>query len=103
MVLQQIAASGYIPFLQPWYSASPITYTIVSAIVPPALAALFSYFLPRLMRWLSEYMGAITHSSLERLVIARYFAFLLVSQLIIFTILGVIFSKWNRPRGLLPC
>ncbi|KAF8911479.1 hypothetical protein CPB84DRAFT_1841987 [Gymnopilus junonius] len=91
--LDAIAASGYIPFLQPWYNASPITYTIVSAVVPPAFAALFSYFLPRLMCWLSKYMGAVTYSSLERVVVARYFAFLVISQLIIFTILGVLFNS----------
>lgn len=38
-------------------------------------------------------MGGLTHSKLDRAVIARYFAFLIISQLIIFTLLGVIFSE----------
>jgi len=38
-------------------------------------------------------MGALTHSKLDRAVIARYFAFLVASQLIIFTLIGVIFSE----------
>jgi len=38
-------------------------------------------------------MGALTHSKLDRAVIARYFAFLVISQLIIFTLIGVIFSE----------
>jgi hypothetical protein len=38
-------------------------------------------------------MGALTHSRLDRAVVARYFAFLVVSQLIIFTLIGVIFSE----------
>jgi hypothetical protein len=38
-------------------------------------------------------MGALTHSRLDRAVVARYFSFLIVSQLIIFTLIGVIFSK----------
>lgn len=38
-------------------------------------------------------MGALTHSSLDRAVIARYFAFLVISQLVIFTLIGVIFSE----------
>jgi len=38
-------------------------------------------------------MGALTHSKLDRAVVARYFAFLVISQLIIFTLIGVIFSE----------
>lgn len=38
-------------------------------------------------------MGALTHSKLDRSVIARYFTFLVLSQLVIFTLIGVIFSK----------
>lgn len=37
-------------------------------------------------------MGALTHSKLDRAVIARYFFFLVISQLVIFTLIGVIFS-----------
>lgn len=52
-----------------------------------------------MMRWLSQYMGSTTHSRLDRAVIARYFAFLVISQLIIFTLIGVIFSKWYGGAG----
>lgn len=38
-------------------------------------------------------MGSLTYSRLDRAVIARYFAFLIISQLIIFTLIGVIFSE----------
>jgi Domain of unknown function DUF221. len=38
-------------------------------------------------------MGALTHSKLDRSVVARYFAFLVISQLVIFTLIGVIFSQ----------
>jgi hypothetical protein len=38
-------------------------------------------------------MGALTHSSLDRSVIARYFFFLVISQLVIFTLIGVIFNS----------
>jgi calcium permeable stress-gated cation channel len=44
------------------------------------------------MRWLSRYQGAITHSRLDRAVVARYFAFLIISQLVIFSLLGVGFQ-----------
>ncbi|KAF5322095.1 hypothetical protein D9619_001978 [Psilocybe cf. subviscida] len=91
--LSAVAASGYVPFLSNWAAASPISYVIASGIVPPAVAAIFGYFLPGIMRWLSKYMGAPTHSSLDRVVIARYFTFLFVSQLIFFTVIGVLFQS----------
>ena len=52
------------------------------------------------MRWLSQYQGALTQSRLDRAVVARYFAFLVISQLIIFTLIGVAFSSFlNILRG----
>ncbi|PVF95251.1 DUF221-domain-containing protein [Serendipita vermifera] len=41
---------------------------------------------------LFRYQGAITHSRLDRAVVARYFAFLIISQLFIFSLLGVGFQ-----------
>lgn len=38
-------------------------------------------------------MLQVTRSSLDRAVIARYFAFLIISQLFIFSLIGVGFSK----------
>lgn len=58
------------------------------------------------MRRLSKYMGAFTHSHLDRAVIARYFAFLVISQLLIFTLIGVGFSALMpiiRIRRVLTC
>lgn len=47
------------------------------------------------MRRLSQYQGALTQSRLDRAVVARYFAFLVISQLIIFTLIGVVFSSFR--------
>ncbi|KDN47923.1 hypothetical protein RSAG8_03343, partial [Rhizoctonia solani AG-8 WAC10335] len=41
------------------------------------------------MAAISEYQGAFTHSRLDRAVVARYFAFLIISQFFIFSLLGV--------------
>ncbi|TFK44887.1 hypothetical protein BDQ12DRAFT_702212 [Crucibulum laeve] len=91
--LDAITATGYIPFLQQWADDSKITYSIVDGVLPPAVSALFTFFLPRIMRWLSKYMGAQTHTRLDRAVVARYFAFLVISQLIVFTLIGVVFNS----------
>lgn len=86
--------TAYVPILNSWSAASPSTFTLISGVLPPAVSALFGYALPLLMRWLTKYMGANTHSRLDRAVVARYFAFLVISQLIIFTLIGVIFSEF---------
>ncbi|TFY53935.1 hypothetical protein EVG20_g9911, partial [Dentipellis fragilis] len=85
--------AGYVPFLQNWQSASPKSFNFVSGVLPAAVSAIFGFFLPITMRWLSQYQGALTHSRLDRAVLARYFAFLVISQLIIFTLFGVIFIE----------
>ncbi|KAL0955754.1 hypothetical protein HGRIS_001969 [Hohenbuehelia grisea] len=86
-------ATGYLKFLDSWSDDSPITFAIVSGVLPPAVAGLFTFFLPRIMRWLSQYMGALTHARLDRAVVARFFAFLVISQLIVFTLIGVVFNS----------
>ncbi|KAJ7772149.1 hypothetical protein DFH07DRAFT_734442 [Mycena maculata] len=97
--LDAVTAAGYLPFLQNWSGHSSVTFAIVSGVAPPAVSALFTVFLPRIMRWLGKYQGALTHARLDRAVLARYFAFLVISQLIVFTLLGVIFNSVTEVIG----
>ncbi|KIP11341.1 hypothetical protein PHLGIDRAFT_99971 [Phlebiopsis gigantea 11061_1 CR5-6] len=92
-ILANLASlTSFVPFLQSWSDASPGTFTFISGVLPPAVSAFFGFFLPIIMRWLSQYQGALTHSRLDRAVVARYFAFLVISQLVIFTLIGVMFN-----------
>jgi calcium permeable stress-gated cation channel len=84
----------YIHPLAEWQSANKGSFDFISGVLPPAVSAIFGFFLPIIMRKLTRYMGALTHSRTDRAVIARYFAFLVISQLIIFTLIGVIFSMF---------
>lgn len=88
----------YVGFLNDWAKDSKWSFSIVSGVLPPAVGAFFGWFLPVAMRSLSRYQGAATRSRLDRAVVARYFAFLILSQLLIFTLIGVIFSEcqWRR-------
>jgi calcium permeable stress-gated cation channel len=79
--------------LAKWQGQYPTLFKLVSGILPPAVSALFGWLLPRIMRGLSRYQGAQTHSRLDRAVLARYFAFLVISQLIIFTLIGVVYRQ----------
>ncbi|KAK7057559.1 DUF221-domain-containing protein [Favolaschia claudopus] len=93
-ILANLAAfTSYVDFLAKWQSASPTTFNIISGILPPAVSGIFGFFLPMIMRSLSQYMGALTQSRLDRAVIARYFSFLVISQLFVFTLIGVIFRS----------
>ncbi|KAI0035460.1 DUF221-domain-containing protein [Vararia minispora EC-137] len=85
--------SSFVPFLKSWQNNSRNSFDVVSGVLPPAISALFGFFLPVIMRFLSKYQGALTHSRLDRAVLARYFAFLVISQLIIFTLIGVVFNS----------
>jgi hypothetical protein len=82
----------YVKFLETWQSQNQWSFALVNGILPPTISAIFGWILPRIMRWLSRYQGAITHSRLDRAVVARYFAFLIISQLFIFSLLGVGFQ-----------
>ncbi|KAJ7496910.1 hypothetical protein FB451DRAFT_1209236 [Mycena latifolia] len=95
-ILANLASlTAYVPFLDDWNNSSQwhTTFQIVSGVLPPAVSGLFGFFLPLIMRWLSRYMGALTNSRLDRAVVARYFTFLVISQLFIFTLIGVIFQS----------
>ncbi|KAI0645179.1 DUF221-domain-containing protein [Trametes meyenii] len=84
--------TAFVPFLDSWSQNSPGSFTFISGVLPPAVSALFGWALPIIMRKLTKFMGAHTHSRMDRAVVARYFAFLIISQLIIFTLIGVIFN-----------
>ncbi|KAJ7350488.1 hypothetical protein DFH08DRAFT_695445 [Mycena albidolilacea] len=93
-ILANLAAlTTWVPFLAHWQESSTRTFNIVSGILPPAVSGIFGFFLPIIMRSLSQYMGALTQSRLDRAVVARYFSFMVISQLFIFTLVGVIFKS----------
>lgn len=83
------ATAVYFEGLRDWQSKSPWTFAIMAGILPPLVSGLFAYYLPIIIRKLTEYKGAETESRLDRAVIARLFAFLIISQLFIFTLISV--------------
>ncbi|KAF8316081.1 DUF221-domain-containing protein [Clavulina sp. PMI_390] len=87
------AIQAWVPFLQKWAQKSQFTFSVVSGVLPPLISAFFGWALPKIMRRLSKYQGAITRSRLDRAVVARYFGFLVASQLILFTIIGVLYQS----------
>lgn len=54
---------------------------------------LFSYTLPKIMRWLSGFQGATTQSRLDRAMLARSFFFQIFSNFVVYSLIGVGISK----------
>ncbi|KZV71502.1 hypothetical protein PENSPDRAFT_559058, partial [Peniophora sp. CONT] len=87
IIANQTSSAQYVGFLEKWQSASPNSFAFVYGVPPAAISALFTFFLPRTMPAISEYQGG-----LERAIVARYYAFLVISQLIICTLIGLGFQ-----------
>ncbi len=90
------ALTVYVPFLNSWKNSGKFgnwTFSLVSGVLPSAISAIFGYFLPMIMRRVSKKQGAITRSRLDRAVVARYFAFLVISNFLIFSLIGVVWSS----------
>ncbi|KZT53055.1 DUF221-domain-containing protein [Calocera cornea HHB12733] len=97
--LANLAALTNLPgleFLDKWQQASNLTFSIVSGVLPPAVSGLFGYFLPIIMRRLTKYSGTITRSQTDAQVIARYYAFLVISQFLVFSLIGVAFDAVSK-------
>ena len=60
--------------------------------LPSTLSFIFGYFLPIIMRRISKYQGAQTRSRLDRAQTARYYFFMVISNLIIFSLISVIYN-----------
>ncbi|MBW0516954.1 hypothetical protein O181_056669 [Austropuccinia psidii MF-1] len=92
-LLANIASlTQYVGFLNSWSIASPTTFSAFAGIAPPLLSTLLQLALPVIMRALTKFQAATTYQKLDRAVLSRYFTFLTLSQFLIFSLLGVVFS-----------
>ncbi|GAA5931151.1 hypothetical protein JCM1841_002118 [Sporobolomyces salmonicolor] len=84
------ALSAYVDFINTWVNDYAWLFSAFVGIVPPLLTLLLQMTLPIIIRWIASLQGATTHSQSDRIVTARYSAFLFITQFIIFSLLGVI-------------
>ncbi|PWN22893.1 DUF221-domain-containing protein [Microstroma glucosiphilum] len=89
LISQMSKFTGVLGFLASWQSASQYTFSAVAGLAPPAISGLFGYFLPPLMRKIGKYRGVTTRNKLDRVITSQYFGFLVISQFLIFTLVGV--------------
>nr|XP_018259836.1 uncharacterized protein I303_07907 [Kwoniella dejecticola CBS 10117]OBR81994.1 hypothetical protein I303_07907 [Kwoniella dejecticola CBS 10117] len=89
------ALTLWVGFLDTWKNAGQWgnwTFSLVSGILPSVISAGFGYFLPFIMRRISKYQGATTRSRLDRAVTARYFFFMIICNLVIYSLLSVVYT-----------
>ncbi|GAA5914365.1 uncharacterized protein JCM6883_003166 [Sporobolomyces salmoneus] len=84
------ALSAYVGFIDTWVNDYSWLFSAFVGIVPPLLTLILQMILPMIIRWVASLQGATTHSQSDRIVTARYSAFLFITQFIIFSLLGVI-------------
>ena len=86
------AITQYVNFLDAWSTHSKWSFSAVIGVVPPLLSALLQLLLPPFMRALTRRQGLLTRNQVNRTVLGRYFAFLVLTQLFIFSLLGVAYN-----------
>ncbi|KAK4049970.1 hypothetical protein OIV83_003794 [Microbotryomycetes sp. JL201] len=90
-LLANLAALGsFVGFINTWQDRYPALFSAFIGIVPPLLSLILQLLLPVAIRWIASLQGSTTHSQSDRIVTARYSAFLFITQFIIFSLLGVL-------------
>ncbi|GAA5989842.1 hypothetical protein JCM10908_002342 [Rhodotorula pacifica] len=84
------ALSAYVGFINRWVNDYQWTFSAFVGVVPPLLTLLLQMILPMIIRWIASLQGTTTHTQADRIVTARYSAFLFITQFIIFSLLGVL-------------
>ncbi|OCF60194.1 hypothetical protein L486_02874 [Kwoniella mangroviensis CBS 10435] len=69
-----------------------VVFMIIEGVLPAAVAAIFAYFLPYIMRELNMWSGSITRGHLDKDQIRQVFTFLLVSNFVVFGLIGVLYE-----------
>ncbi|KAL1412499.1 hypothetical protein Q8F55_000244 [Vanrija albida] len=87
--------TGLWHWVRVWSEKSSFTLGLVSGPLPPILSAVFSFFLPIVMRKICKYQGTITKTRLDRSLTARYFFFMVFAYLFVFVLVGTFYVIIN--------
>jgi hypothetical protein len=86
--------ASFVPFFNRWAKTSTTFFTISAGVLPPIAYKVFDLLFHSTLKRLSRYQGAATQSYLQRSLLAWEFASVVISELIVFTFIGVGFSEW---------
>ncbi|PWN37890.1 DUF221-domain-containing protein [Meira miltonrushii] len=93
LIAQMSSFTGYLPFLRSWQDSSGWSFSLVAGLLPPAISGVMGYFLPILMRKIAKYRGEQTRTKLDKVVTGQFFGFLIISQFIFFSLIGVFITS----------
>jgi len=83
---------SWLGWLKSWQTHSSFTFAAVSGLGAPIIMGIASFFFPLAMRRIAKYRGVQTRYKLDRLLVGQLFGFLVISQFLFFSLIGVILS-----------
>ena len=84
--------TSQVGFLRQWNNSSHWTFAAVAGLLPPLISGLAGYLLPILMRRIAKYRGVTTKPKLDKVILTQYFGYLVISQFLVFTLLGIVIN-----------
>lgn len=90
--MARLTSISWLRWLKDWQTASSFTFAAVSGLGAPIIMGIASFFFPIAMRKIAKYRGVQTRYRLDRLLVGQYFGFLVISQFLFFSLIGVVLS-----------
>lgn len=90
--MEGLTSISWLGWLKSWREKSSFTFAAVSGIGAPLIMGIASFFFPLAMRRIAKYRGVQTRYKLDRLLVGQYFGFLVISQFLFFSLIGVLLS-----------
>ena len=87
--MSSLTSISWLGWLKSWEDASSWSFAAVSGLGAPIIMGLASFFFPIAMRRIAKYRGIQTRYKLDRILVGQLFAFLVISQFIVFSLIGV--------------
>ncbi|CDR88683.1 uncharacterized protein SPSC_05515 [Sporisorium scitamineum] len=87
-----LTSISWLGWLKDWQKSSSFTFAAVSGLGAPIIMGIASFFFPLAMRRIAKYRGVQTRYRLDRLLVGQYFGFLVISQFLFFSLIGVVLS-----------
>ncbi|KAI8077759.1 uncharacterized protein BX664DRAFT_343414 [Halteromyces radiatus] len=90
----------FIPNSDSFITNNAFLMGIIQAYFTPIIMALFFLLLPYLFRLLSEQQGYRTHTTLDRKVFLKLYAFFIINNLLVFTLVSIFVGIYGQIRAL---
>ncbi|KAJ1970760.1 hypothetical protein H4R35_005674, partial [Dimargaris xerosporica] len=90
MVTTVPGITGLFPESKPWFDGNPQFASFWQTLISPLILAIYFMILPFFFRMLSRLQGITTKTAVERAVMKKMYLYWMFSQVIVFTLMGVL-------------